>query len=101
MILPDEKPRCSWRLSHSLYVAYHDNEWGVPTHGDRNYKPLGAPEPPASWEETPSRSPESDAMSRDLKRRGFRFVGPTICYAHMQATGMVDDQMKGCFKARR
>ena len=43
-------------------------------------------------------SPESDAMSRDLKKRGFRFVGSTICYAHMQATGMVDDHVKGCFR---
>lgn len=46
----------------------------------------------------PSSSPESDAMSKDLKKRGFRFVGSTICYAHMQATGMVDDHVVGCFK---
>ena len=46
----------------------------------------------------PTSTPESDAMSKDLKRRGFKFVGTTICYAHMQATGMVDDHVKGCFK---
>ncbi len=46
-------------------------------------------------------SPESDAMSKDLKRRGFTFVGSTICYAHMQATGMVDDHVSGCFKYKR
>lgn len=46
----------------------------------------------------PARTSESDAMSKDLKRRGFKFVGSTICYAHMQATGMVDDHVEGCFK---
>ena len=43
-------------------------------------------------------SPESDALSKDLRARGFRFVGSTICYAHMQATGMVDDHVRGCFR---
>jgi DNA-3-methyladenine glycosylase I len=46
----------------------------------------------------PARTPESDAMSRELKRRGFTFVGSTICYAHMQATGMVNDHLAGCFR---
>ena len=51
----------------------------------------------------PARTPESDAMSEDLKRRGFRFVGTTICYAFMQATGMVNDHALDCFRyaARR
>lgn len=52
-------------------------------------------------ERIPARSAESDAMSKDLKKRGFRFVGSTICYAHMQATGMVDDHVKGCFRYRK
>jgi len=43
-------------------------------------------------------SPESDALSKDLKQRGFKFVGSTVCYAHMQATGMVDDHVVECFK---
>lgn len=43
-------------------------------------------------------SPESDAMSKDLKKRGFKFVGSTICYAHMQATGMVNDHALDCFR---
>ena len=43
-------------------------------------------------------SPESDAMSKDLKQRGFKFVGSTICYAHMQATGMVNDHVINCFR---
>jgi DNA-3-methyladenine glycosylase I len=47
-----------------------------------------------------STSPESDAMSADLRRRGFRFVGSTICYAHMQATGMVNDHAMTCFRRR-
>jgi DNA-3-methyladenine glycosylase I len=49
----------------------------------------------------PARTKESDAMSKDLKKRGFKFVGSTICYAHMQATGMVDDHVLGCFKYRK
>lgn len=57
--------------------------------------------PPArSWEELPTTSPESVAMAKDLKVRGFRFVGPTICYAFMQAVGMVDDHLVGCFRYR-
>jgi DNA-3-methyladenine glycosylase I len=51
------------------------------------------------FRDLPARSHESAAMSADLKQRGFSFVGPTICYAHMQATGMVDDHLAGCFKA--
>ncbi len=54
----------------------------------------------ASMKEVPASTPESDAMSRDLKRRGFKFVGSTICYAYMQATGMVNDHVAGCFRYR-
>jgi DNA-3-methyladenine glycosylase I len=56
-----------------------------------------------TMKDVPATTPESDAMSRDLKKRGFRFVGSTICYAFMQATGMVDDHIDGCIvrKARR
>lgn len=50
--------------------------------------------------EIPSTSPVSDRLSRDLVSRGFRFVGPTICYAHMQATGMVNDHVISCFRYR-
>lgn len=46
----------------------------------------------------PATSAESDALSKDLKKRGFRFVGSTIIYAHMQATGMVNDHLTGCFR---
>ena len=51
-----------------------------------------------TMKELPARTIESDAMSNDLKKRGFRFVGSTICYAHMQATGMVNDHTTDCFR---
>jgi len=51
-----------------------------------------------SMSEVPSSSKESDAMSRELKKRGFKFVGTTICYAFMQATGMVNDHLVDCFR---
>ncbi len=51
-----------------------------------------------SMEEVPATTPESDALSSDLRKRGFKFVGPTICYAYMQATGMVNDHTLGCFR---
>ena len=48
--------------------------------------------------QVPASTPESDAMSKDLKKRGFRFVGTTICYAFMQAVGMVNDHLVTCFR---
>jgi len=48
--------------------------------------------------DVPATSPESDALSKDLKKRGFRFVGSTIIYAHMQATGLVNDHVSACFR---
>lgn len=60
-----------------------------------------APEPrsrPASLTDTPASTPESTAMSKELKRRGFRFVGPTTCYAFMQAAGLVNDHTVDCFR---
>jgi DNA-3-methyladenine glycosylase I len=48
----------------------------------------------------PAETPESEAMSKELKRRGFRFVGPTVCYAFMQACGLVNDHVTGCFRYR-
>jgi len=52
------------------------------------------------WQDIPTHTPESDAMAIALKARGFRFAGTTICYAFMQAVGMVDDHMVGCFRYR-
>ncbi len=63
-----------------------------------------APEPgarsrPSTMSDVPAMTPESVAMAKALKKRGFAFVGPTTCYAMMQATGMVDDHVLGCFRA--
>ncbi len=180
--------RCAWvDLSKPDYVAYHDEEWGVPVHDDRKlfeFMVLESAQAGLSWytilrkrenyreafdgfdpekiarydaakveallgnagiirnrlkilatitnaqcfltvqrevgsfdayiwqfvggkpmvnhwktlAEYPSTTPESDAMSRDLKKRGFKFMGSTVCYAHMQATGMVNDHMLACFR---
>jgi DNA-3-methyladenine glycosylase I len=51
--------------------------------------------------DVPARTPESDAFSQSLRERGFRFVGSTIVYAFMQACGLVDDHVRGCFRAKR
>lgn len=54
-----------------------------------------------SFKEVPARTPESDAMSQDLLKRGFKFVGSTICYAFMQAVGLVNDHTVDCFRHRQ
>lgn len=179
--------RCDWAGSDPLYLAYHDEEWGVPVHDDRRlfeFLVLEGAQAGLSWltilrkrenyhrafdgfdpqrvaryddakraalladagivrnrakidaaignaratleiqaqfgsldawlwrfvdgvprinrwkslAEVPAESDTSRAMSRELQRRGMRFVGPTICYAFMQATGMVNDHLAGCFR---
>jgi DNA-3-methyladenine glycosylase I len=181
--------RCWWAGDDPLYVAYHDEEWGVPVHDDRKLFEMlilegaqaglswitilrrrdgyrrafdgfdperiaryderrkarlledpgivrnrakidaavqnaraflelrdqagsfdaflwpfvgGAPKQNRFKErgEVPPETPESKAMSKELRRRGFTFVGPTICYAFMQAVGMVNDHVTGCFRHR-
>jgi DNA-3-methyladenine glycosylase I len=52
------------------------------------------------FKDVPAQTPDSDTLSRDLSKRGFRFVGSTICYAFMQAVGLVDDHVAGCFRSR-
>ncbi len=183
----DGRTRCPWCLGHPEYIAYHDEEWGVPVHDDRTlfeFLILEGAQAGLSWltilrrresyraafdgfdpeivarygqdkidallqdpgiirnklkvagavknaraflkiveefgsfdayiwrfvdgapiinawnglEEVPAVTPEATAMSKDLKKRGFTFVGPTICYAHMQATGMVNDHLVDCFR---
>ncbi|MFF2496145.1 DNA-3-methyladenine glycosylase I [Agromyces sp. NPDC058064] len=64
------------------------------------FAPPARSAPPASFAEVPATTPESNAMSRELRRRGFAFVGPTTMYALMQAAGMVDDHVAGCFRAK-
>jgi DNA-3-methyladenine glycosylase I len=187
---PDGKPRCAWATNDSLYIRYHDEEWGIPVHDDRRLfefitlegaqaglswitvlrkretyakafanfdarkiarydagkvarlmenegiirnrlkiestisnakaflaiqKELGSFDAyiwsfvggatlvkrPRSLRSVPARTTESDAMSVDLKKRGFRFVGSTICYAFMQACGLVDDHVESCFRAKK
>ena len=53
-----------------------------------------------SHKRVPAKTPESGALSKDLQKRGFRFVGSTICYALMQATGLVNDHLVSCFRHR-
>jgi DNA-3-methyladenine glycosylase I len=186
----DNRIRCAWSAGDPLYEAYHDEEWGVPVHDDRELferlmlegfqaglswitilrkrehffrafdgwdaetiaaygpedvarlladpgivrnrlkvngavknanaylrvreevgsfdryiwsftggRPLVRPAP-ATLADIPVTTRESDAMSKDLKRRGFTFVGSTICYAFMQSVGMVNDHVIGCFRAQ-
>ncbi len=185
-----EPVRCPWAGSDPLYLAYHDEQWGVPVHDDRQlfemlllegaqaglawitilrrreeYRRVFRGFDPALlarwsgrqieaaladpgiirnrlkvegavrnaraflalagehgsfsrylWEraggaprqnrwtamgEVPAETAESRALSRDLRARGFTFVGPTICYAFMQAVGMVNDHLAGCFRHRQ
>jgi DNA-3-methyladenine glycosylase I len=192
--MPTQKPtasrkRCFWVSDDPLYIAYHDNEWGVPVHDERHlfemlilegaqaglswitvlrrregyrqafdgfdpeavarYGPaeiaarlmdpgivrnrakveaavqnaralLAIRETGESFDrflwsfvgggpkqnrfagrvDVPAETPESKAMSKELRRRGFTFVGPTICYAFMQAVGMVNDHTTDCFRHR-
>lgn len=72
------------------FGAFSDYLWQF-TGGDVLVQPA-----PQSVEEIPATTPESDAMSKALKKRGFTFVGSTICYAFMQSTGMVNDHVDGC-----
>jgi DNA-3-methyladenine glycosylase I len=64
-----------------------------------SFAPDGPRPRPATMDDVPATSPESVAMAKELKRRGFVFVGPTTAYALMQATGMVDDHVVDCFRA--
>ncbi len=182
---PDGLKRCGWGMSAPEYIAYHDEEWGVPlrgvnemyervcleafqsglswlvilrkrpafraafagfdpekvaTFGDsdiqrlledasivRNrakieatinnarvvndldvpldellwsFAPTGRRKRPVRIADVPAITEESKAMAKELKRRGFAFFGPTTAYALMQATGMVDDHLKSCFRSR-
>ena len=62
-----------------------------------SFAPAGRRRAPRSLEELPALTPESTALSKELKKRGFRFVGPTTAYATMQACGLVNDHIAGCF----
>ena len=77
------------------YGSFDDFIWRFTDY--RTLKGSGA----ICWEEVPTSTPESDAMSTALKEEGFKFVGTTICYAFMQAVGMADDHLIGCFRYRK
>jgi len=62
-------------------------------------EPLRRQRQPVSFTEVPVTTPESDALSKDLRKRGFTFVGSTIIYAYMQSAGLVDDHLEGCWRA--
>jgi DNA-3-methyladenine glycosylase I len=64
-----------------------------------SFAPPPRARPPRSFADLPAATPESTALSKELRRRGFRFVGPTIVYAFMEAAGMVDDHLAGCYLA--
>ncbi|GAA4440029.1 DNA-3-methyladenine glycosylase I [Actinokineospora soli] len=64
-----------------------------------SFAPASPPRRPAALADVPAVTPESKAMAKELKRRGFTFVGPTTCYALMQATGIVDDHVATCWRA--
>ena len=66
-----------------------------------SFAPTGPRTRPATLSDVPATSPESVAMAKELKKRGFVFVGPTTAYALMQATGMVDDHVADCFRAAK
>jgi DNA-3-methyladenine glycosylase I len=65
-----------------------------------NFAPTKKKQRPRSMADYASKTPESDALSKALKKAGFNFVGSTIAYAFMQATGMVDDHAEGCVKSK-
>ncbi|HKC61648.1 MAG TPA: DNA-3-methyladenine glycosylase I [Myxococcales bacterium] len=111
--------RCPWSTSDPLYVRYHDEEWGFPERDSRalfEKLVLDGFQAGLSWliilrkREAFRRAfdgfdPRKIArwrppMSKALRERGFTFVGPTICYAFMQAVGMVDDHLVTCFRRR-
>ena len=81
------------RATLALDVPLEELMWG--------FAPTGARERPRAWGDVPAVTAESTALSKELRGRGFRFVGPTTMYALMQATGMVDDHFVGCFRAER
>lgn len=95
--------RCPWCGTDPLYVAYHDEEWGLPLRDERRLFERHVDGEPrrnafATMDQVPAATPESEAMSRALKRLGFRVVGPTICCALMQSAGLVDDHLTSCFR---
>ena len=88
--------RCQWAAGHPLeeFGSFDRYIWQF-TGGRTRVNAF------ESQDRIPAKTRESDAMSRSLRKRGFRFVGPTICHAFMQAAGMVNDHVTGCFRYRQ
>ncbi len=81
--------------------AFLETQSQFPSFADYIWQFVGGRPIQNHWKSTkqiPSSTPESEAMSKDLLKRGFKFVGPTICYAYMQAVGMVNDHTTDCFR---
>ncbi len=76
------------------FGSFNDYVWGFVGYETRRRRRV------RTWLQVPATSPESDALAADLRARGFRFVGSTICYAFMQGVGMIDDHLSGCFRSR-
>jgi DNA-3-methyladenine glycosylase I len=85
-------------LNARAYLATRE-EFGTFDRYIWQFAPTGKRRRPRYLSDFVASSPESDAMSKDLKKRGFKFVGTTICYAFMQAVGIVDDHQQGCWRA--
>ena len=66
----------------------------------QQFKKKGAAKQVRTARSVPSVTPESEAFAKDLKKRGFKFLGPTVMYAHMQAVGIVNDHLQGCFRTK-
>jgi DNA-3-methyladenine glycosylase I len=77
-------------------VALRENGPGLPELIWERYRPPARAKPPETFADVPTTTPETVALAKDLKRRGFRFVGPTTLYALMQACGVVDDHLADC-----
>ena len=87
---PCATPAPSWRCRRSSAPSTPTS--GASSVAGRSSTSGGA------WRQLPAVTAESEAFSADLRRRGFGFVGPTVCYAHLQATGLVNDHLVGCFR---
>lgn len=102
--------RCTWAERDPVLREYHDTEWGVPeTDGRARWEKrmldgfqagLAGGKPLQTRSAIPTRSPLSEEISKALKKRGFKFVGPVIVYAWMQAVGIVNDHAANCFRHR-
>lgn len=97
----DDRPRCEWAGADPLTVAHHDLEAAGTLFVEHLWSFVGGRPIQNAWAglgQIPAETAESRAMSKDLKRRRFSFVGPTVCYAFMQAAGLVNDHTPDCFR---